>query len=77
MKVGNNIMGENKMKIKKCCKDYDMIMYGDISEYDEKENIQPHIWHIPKGCWEEEGIQVPIRFCPMCGKKIQLWRNKK
>jgi len=65
------------MKIKKCCKDSDKIHVYDMNTLEEQDegkepNIQPTIWYIPDGCYEEEGESVIIKYCPFCGKKIEV-----
>ena len=29
-----------------------------------------YIWVIPEGCYEEEGYNKEIIYCPFCGKKL-------
>jgi len=60
------------MKIKKCCEDSNMVYFSDYVENEKTDKKVPCIFHIPIGCYEEEGVSVEIKYCPFCGKKIEV-----
>jgi len=63
------------MKLKKCCKESSKIMM-DNPETDKGGNLTPCLWYVPRGGFEEEGWLVKIKFCPYCGKKLEVMNDE-
>ena len=61
------------MKIKECCKNVDngVCLTDFVNDKKIKKKV-PCIWYIPLGCYEEEGVNVKVKYCPFCGTKIEV-----